>query len=118
MLAAPAVPLADVVEDAVEDEAEPAPAASGDEAVEGGLAAEAGVDGVEGGGVVLVRRRRGEDRSQIDGVGADGDDVIEVGGDAVEPAERGDEELVDAADHAALVARFRKNPGRVSKRAL
>ena len=97
MLAAPDVRRADVVEDAVEDEPEPARATVGDQAIERGLAAEAGIDRVEVGRVVLVRRRRREDGRQVDGVGAQGGDVGEVGADAVELAEGGDEDLVDDA---------------------
>ena len=78
----------------------------------------AGIDAVEVGRVVLVRRRRGEDGRQVDGVGAQGGDVVEVGADAVDPAEGADEDLIDdpgATRHGALLTRRAEN-GRRSRR--
>jgi len=80
-------------------------AAGGDEAVEGGVAAERGVDDVVVARVVAVRRRRGEDGRQVDGVGAERGDVIEVRGDGVEGAEGADEDLVDDVGHGVLLPR-------------
>jgi hypothetical protein len=102
MLAPPAVPFADVVEDTVENEPEPARATGRDQAIERRLAAEPRIDRVVVGGVVFVRRRRGEDRRQVHGVGAERRDVIELPRDAVEPSERPDEELIDYSCHGAL----------------
>ena len=97
MGAAPDVRLADVVEDPVEDEPEPVRATVSDQAIERGFAAEPGVDAIEVGRVVLVRRRGRKQGREVDGVGAKGGDVGEVGADAVDITEGTDEDLVDDA---------------------
>ena len=93
---------ADVVEDAVEVEREPARARGGGETIERGVAAELLVDGVEGRRVVLVIRRRAEDRREPQPVRANGGEVIEPRRHAVEPAEAVDEDLVDDRGHGAF----------------
>src|SRR4051812_34976831 len=94
--------ITDVVEDSVDNQRQMSLPQRRYQSFEGALAAEAGIHGVEVGGVVFVRRRRGEDGRQVDRIGAQRLNVLQLFSDVVEPAEGADEDLVDGSRHARL----------------
>src|SRR5690606_35659052 len=82
----PGVGVAGVVGGDVAEQPHTPPVQRGGQQPQGGVAAEQRVDVIEGGGVVAVVGAGGEDRGEVDGVGAEALDVVEVADDAVEVA--------------------------------